>query len=124
MNQAVYLAFLEPGQTILGMDLSHGGHLTHGSPVSHMGRLFNFVRYKTRPTAPSISTLCATRLGLIPAEDRALRLHVVSREYDYAAFRSIADEVGALAMADVSHVAGMIAGGAACPTRSTPASTS
>jgi glycine hydroxymethyltransferase len=49
MNQAVYLAYLKPGDTILGMDLSHGGHLTHGAPVSHMGQLFNFVRYKTRP---------------------------------------------------------------------------
>jgi len=47
MNQAVYLGLLEPGDTILAMDLSHGGHLTHGAPVSHMGRLFNFVRYKT-----------------------------------------------------------------------------
>ena len=49
MNQAVYLAFMKPGDTILGMDLSHGGHLTHGAPVSHMGQLFNFVRYKTEP---------------------------------------------------------------------------
>src|SRR6202007_3484973 len=50
MNQAVYFAFLTPGDTILAMDLSHGGHLTHGAPVSHMGRLFNFVRYKTLPS--------------------------------------------------------------------------
>ena len=49
MNQAVYLAFMKPGDTILGMDLSHGGHLTHGAPVSHMGKIFNFVRYKTNP---------------------------------------------------------------------------
>ncbi|HEY4483049.1 MAG TPA: aminotransferase class I/II-fold pyridoxal phosphate-dependent enzyme, partial [Candidatus Paceibacterota bacterium] len=49
MNQAVYLALLKPGDTIMGMDLSHGGHLTHGSPVSHMGRLFNWIRYKTDP---------------------------------------------------------------------------
>jgi len=49
MNQAVYLALCKPGDTILGMDLSHGGHLTHGAPVSHMGKLFNFVRYKTDP---------------------------------------------------------------------------
>ncbi len=49
MNQAVYLAFLDPGDTILGMDLSHGGHLTHGAPVSHMGRIFDFVRYRTEP---------------------------------------------------------------------------
>ena len=49
MNQAVYFAFLKPGDTVLGMDLSHGGHLTHGHPVSHMGKIFNFVRYKTHP---------------------------------------------------------------------------
>lgn len=49
MNQAAYLALLEPGDTDLAMDLSHGGHLTHGAPVSHMGRLFKFVRYKTKP---------------------------------------------------------------------------
>ena len=49
MNQAVYLAFLEPGDVVMAMDLSHGGHLTHGAPVSHMGRVFNFVRYRTRP---------------------------------------------------------------------------
>src|SRR5690242_10149395 len=51
MNQAVYLAYLKPGDTILGMELTHGGHLTHGAPVSHMGKLFNFVRYKTRVDA-------------------------------------------------------------------------
>ena len=50
MNQAVYLGLLNPGDTILAMDLSHGGHLTHGAPVSHMGRLFNFIRYKTAPS--------------------------------------------------------------------------
>jgi glycine hydroxymethyltransferase len=50
MNQAVYLGLLKPGDTILAMDLSHGGHLTHGAPVSHMGRLFNFIRYKTAPS--------------------------------------------------------------------------
>src|SRR5262252_6272764 len=50
MNQAVYLAYLKPSDTVLGMDLSHGGHLTHGAPVSHMGRLFNFIRYKTDPS--------------------------------------------------------------------------
>jgi glycine hydroxymethyltransferase len=112
MNQASYLAFMQPGDTILGMDLSHGGHLTHGSPVSHMGRLFNFVRYKTRPDG-------AIDFDALRDTARLHRPKIVlcgytsyPREYDYAAFRAIADEVGALAMADVSHVAGMIAGGA------------
>src|SRR5271157_406832 len=112
MNQAAYLAFLQPGETILGMDLSHGGHLTHGSPVSHMGRLFNFVRYKTRPDG-------AIDFDAVRDTARRHRPKIVlcgytsyPREYDYAAFRAIADDVGALAMADVSHVAGMIAGDA------------
>ena len=112
MNQAAYLAFMQPGDTILGMDLSHGGHLTHGSPVSHMGRLFNFVRYKTQPDG-------AIDFDALRDTARKHRPKVVlcgytsyPRDYDYAAFRAIADEVGALAMADVSHVAGMIAGGA------------
>ena len=112
MNQAVYLAFMQPGDTILGMDLSHGGHLTHGSPVSHMGRLFNFVRYKTQPDgAIDFDALRATAREHHP---KIVLCGYTSypRDYDYAPFRAIADEVGALAMADVSHVAGMIAGGA------------
>lgn len=111
MNQAAYLAYLKPGDTILGMDLSHGGHLTHGAPVSHMGQIFHFVRYKTQPD----------RQGAIDFDEvmrvaRETRPKIVlcgytsyPREYDYRAFRAVADEVGALAMADVSHVAGMIA---------------
>jgi glycine hydroxymethyltransferase len=114
MNQAAYLAFLDPGDTILAMELSHGGHLTHGAPVSHMGRIFRFVRYKTAPD----------RGGAIDFDDvrriaRATRPKLVlcgytsyPRDYDYAEFRRIADEVRALAMADVSHVGGLIAGGA------------
>jgi len=112
MNQAAYLAFMQPGDTILGMDLSHGGHLTHGSPVSHMGRLFNFVRYKTqRDGAIDFDALRDTARKHRP---KVVLCGYTSypRDYDYAAFRAIADEVGALAMADVSHVAGMIAGGA------------
>jgi len=114
MNQAVYLAFAEPGDTVLGMDLSHGGHLTHGAPVSHMGRIFRFVRYRTHPDE-------AGRIDF----DELLRLARESRpkivlcgytsyprDLDYAAFRRVADEVGALAMADVSHVGGLIAAGA------------
>ncbi len=113
MNQAVYLAFARPGDTILGMDLSHGGHLTHGAPVSHMGRIFEFVRYRTRPD----------RQGEIDFDEllavaRRERPKIVlcgftsyPRDYDYAAFRRVADEVGALAMADVSHVGGLIAAG-------------
>ncbi|MEQ9144038.1 MAG: serine hydroxymethyltransferase [Parvibaculaceae bacterium] len=112
MNQAVYLGLLDPGDTILAMDLSHGGHLTHGAPVSHMGRIFNFVRYKTAGPAGDIDYqgLAAT------ARETRPRLIVCGhssypREVDYARFQAIADEVGALTLADVSHVGGLIAGG-------------
>jgi glycine hydroxymethyltransferase len=113
MNQAVYMACLAPGDTVLAMDLSHGGHLTHGAPVSCMGRIFNFVRYKTQPPDGHIDYDDVLRLA------RECRPKIVlcghssyPREFDYAAFRRIADDVGALAMADVSHVGGLIAGGA------------
>jgi glycine hydroxymethyltransferase len=111
MNQAVYLAFMKPGDTILGMDLSHGGHLTHGAPVSHMGQIFNFVRYKTRPEQAGCIDFDEVRRLALETRPKIVLCGYTSypREYDYAAFRSIAAEVGALAMADVSHVAGMIA---------------
>lgn len=113
MNQAAYMACLQPGDTILAMDLSHGGHLTHGAPVSCMGRIFNFVRYKTSPPDGRID------YDAVKATARQVRPKIVlcghssyPREFDYAKFRDIADDVGALAMADVSHVGGLIAGGA------------
>ena len=111
MNQAVYLAFMKPGDTILGMDLSHGGHLTHGAPVSHMGRLFNFVRYKTAPDQAGAIDFAELRRVAFETRPKIVLCGYTSypREYDYSAFRAIATEVGALAMADVSHVAGMIA---------------
>jgi glycine hydroxymethyltransferase len=113
MNQAVYLAYLKPGETILGMDLSHGGHLTHGAPISHMGKLFNFVRYKTR----------ADRQGAIDFDElmrvaKKTRPKIVlcgytsyPRDYDYASFKAVADEIGALTMADIAHVGGLVAAG-------------
>ncbi|MDA9411045.1 MULTISPECIES: serine hydroxymethyltransferase [unclassified Bradyrhizobium] len=110
MNQAVYLGLLNPGDTILAMDLSHGGHLTHGAPVSHMGRLFNFMRYKTIPSSGAID------FDELRAIARKVRPKMVlcgyssyPRDLDYAAFKSIADEVGALTMADVSHYGGLVA---------------
>ena len=114
MNKAVYLAFLEPGDTVLAMDLSHGGHLTHGDPVSHMGRLFNFVRYKTRPgEAGRVDFDELMKLARL-SKPRIVLCGTTSspRVDDYAAYRRVAEEVGALAMADVSHVGGLIAGGA------------
>jgi glycine hydroxymethyltransferase len=113
MNQAVYMACLEPGDTILAMDLSHGGHLTHGAPVSCMGKIFNFVRYRTVPPRGDIDYDAVRELARKSQPKIVLCGHSsYPREIDYARFGSIADEVGALAMADVSHVGGLIAGGA------------
>jgi len=113
MNQAVYMACLNPGDTVLAMDLSHGGHLTHGAPVSSMGKIFNFVRYKTTPPDRHID------YDAVLARAREVQPKLVlcghssyPRELDYARFRAIADDVGALTMADVSHLGGLIAGGA------------
>jgi glycine hydroxymethyltransferase len=113
MNQAVYYALLEPGDSILAMDLSHGGHLTHGAPVSHMGKVFRFHRYKSHPTDGHIDLDEVQRIA------EAVRPKLVlcgfssyPRELDYAGFKRIANSVGALTMADVSHIGGLIAGGA------------
>ncbi len=114
MNQAVYFGLLEPGDTILAMDLSHGGHLTHGAPVSHMGRVFRFVRYKTHPDEKG--RIDFDEMAAVARRERP-KLVIAGyssypRDYDYASFKQVADEVGALTMADVSHVGGLIAGGA------------
>ena len=114
-NEAVYNAWLEPGDTVLAMDLSHGGHLTHGAPVTRSATLYNFVRYKMK----DIET------GEIDYEHlRALALEhkpkiiiagfsAYPRELDYGKFAAIGEEVGALLMADLEHIAGLIAGGVA-----------
>ena len=114
MNQAVYMAFLKPGDTVLGMDLSHGGHLTHGAPVSHMGKIYNFVRYKTQPEQQGRIDFEELRRTAIEAKPKIVLCGYSSypRDYDYSRFKEIADEVGALTMADVSHIGGLIAGGA------------
>ncbi|MBM4269666.1 MAG: serine hydroxymethyltransferase [Deltaproteobacteria bacterium] len=112
MNQAAYLGLLEPGDTVLAMDLSHGGHLTHGAPVSHMGKIFRFVRYKTDPADGSIDFGELRRVAR-ETQPRLVLCGYTSypRDYDYAEFRRVADEVGALAMADISHVGGLVAAG-------------
>ncbi|HME85890.1 MAG TPA: serine hydroxymethyltransferase [Roseiarcus sp.] len=111
MNQACYFAFLNPGDTVLAMDLSHGGHLTHGAPVSVMGKVFNFVRYKTAPQQGGAIDFD----GLMDIA-KATRPKIVlcgyssyPRDYDYASFKTVADEVGALTMADISHIGGLVA---------------
>lgn len=113
MNQAVYMAFLKPGDTVLGMDLSHGGHLTHGAPVSHMGKIYNFIRYKTFPEEEGRIDFDELRKTALAAKPKIVLCGYSSypRDYDYTKFKEIADEVGALTMADVSHIGGLIAGG-------------
>lgn len=111
-NMAAYFAFLKPGDTILGMDLSHGGHLTHGSPVNFSGKLFNIVSYGVnRETGridyeevEEIAKKC--RPAMIVAGASAY-----SRIIDFPRFRTIADEVGARLMVDMAHVAGLVAAG-------------
>jgi hypothetical protein len=101
MNQAVYLGFMKPGDPILGMDLSHGGHLTHGAPVSHMGKVFNFVRYKTQPENQGAIDFDEVRRLALESQPKIVLCGYTSypRDYDYAEFKRIADEVGALTMA-------------------------
>ena len=112
MNQAVYLGLLEPGDTVMAMDLSHGGHLTHGAPVSHMGKLFNFVRYVTDPSDGSID-FNQVRKDALASKPKMILCGYTSypRDVDYEAFKDIADEVGALTMTDASHFGGLVAGG-------------
>lgn len=114
MNAAVYLAMLEPGDTVMGMDLSHGGHLTHGAPVSHMGRIFRWVRYKTDPSRKGRVDFDLLRRAALEHRPKMIVCGYSSypRDYDYEPFKGIADEIGALTMADVSHIGGLIAGGA------------
>jgi glycine hydroxymethyltransferase len=111
-NMAAYYALLELGDTILGMDLSHGGHLTHGSPVSFSGKQFKFVSYHLDPETQRIDYDEVARL----AHEHQPRLIVAGasaypRVIDWARFRAIADEVGAMLMADMAHIAGLVAAG-------------
>lgn len=111
-NASVYLACLQPGDTILGFDLSHGGHLTHGSPVSYSGKTYRATFYGVDRDTGRIDmeqvwqTALRERPKLIICGASAY-----SRDWDYAGFRQIADELGALLMADIAHPAGLIAAG-------------
>jgi glycine hydroxymethyltransferase len=113
MNQAVYFGMLQPGDTVLAMDLSHGGHLTHGAPVSHMGRVFNFVRYKSHPDQGG--AIDFDELTAVAKETRPKMVlcgySSYPRDYDYASFKAVADAVEAATMADISHIGGLVAAG-------------
>lgn len=114
-NEAVYSAWLEPGDTVLAMDLSHGGHLTHGAPVTRSARLYNFVRYKMKDT--ETGEIDYDELRELAREHKPKIIlagfSAYPRELDYAKFAEIGNEVGALLMADMAHIAGLIAGGVA-----------
>ena len=112
MNQAVFLALLQPGDTFMGLDLNSGGHLTHGSPVNMSGKWFNVVSYGVRKQ-DQLLDMEAIRAA---AHEHKPRLIVAggtaySRIWDWAEFRKIADEVGAWLMVDMAHIAGLVAGG-------------
>lgn len=110
-NLAVYTALLQPGDTVLGMDLSHGGHLTHGHPVTFMAKVYNFVRYKTG--ADGLIDFANLRQMALEHKPKLILagFSAYSRDLDYAKFKAIADEVGALTMADIAHISGLIAAG-------------
>lgn len=111
-NVATYFALLEPGDTILGMDLSHGGHLTHGHPVTYITKIFNFVRYKMKN--PQTGEIDYDEMRAVALREKPKMIlagfSAYPRELDYAKMKSIAAEVGAFAVADMAHIAGLIAG--------------
>lgn len=113
MNQAVFLALLNPGDTFMGLDLNSGGHLTHGSPVNMSGKWFNPVSYGVNRETEMVD------LDEVAAKAREHKPKIIicggtaySRTWDFPAFRAIADEVGAILLCDMSHISGLVAGGA------------
>ena len=111
-NIATYFALLEPGDTVLGMDLSHGGHLTHGHPVTYVTKIFNFVRYKMKDVETGEIDYDAMREVALREKPKIVLagFSAYPREIDYARMQAIAAEVGAYAVADMAHIAGLIAG--------------
>jgi glycine hydroxymethyltransferase len=111
-NTAAYLALIEPGDIVLGMDLSAGGHLTHGSPVNFSGKTYHFIPYTVDPTTETVDM----QVVRILARKHKPKLIVAgasaySRKLDFKKFREIADEVGAKLMVDMAHIAGLVATG-------------
>lgn len=111
-NMAVYFVYLKPGDTVLGMDLSHGGHLTHGSPVNFSGKFYNFIPYGLDKATGRIDY---DKVADLAKEHKPKMITVgasaYSRNIDFKAFRTIADSVGAYLLADIAHPAGLIAKG-------------
>ncbi len=111
-NMAVYFSVLKPGDTVMGMDLSHGGHLTHGSPANFSGKFYNIVFYGVSRESETIDYDAVERLAV---ESKPKMIVVGASAYpriiDFAAFRRIADKVGAMIMVDMAHIAGLVATG-------------
>ena len=111
-NMAVYFATLKPGDKVLGMDLAHGGHLTHGASVSFSGKLFNFISYGVERDTETINMEEVERIAF---ENRPKMIVAGASAYprviDFAGFRTIADQIGALFMVDMAHIAGLVAAG-------------
>lgn len=115
-NEAVYSAWLEPGDTVLAMDLSHGGHLTHGAPVTRSAKLYNFIRYKMKDPATGEIDYDELRELAVTHQPKIILagFSAYPRELDYAKFADIARDIpNCLLMADMAHIAGLIAGGVA-----------
>lgn len=114
-NEAVYYAWLEPGDTVLAMDLGHGGHLSHGNPMTRSAHIYNFVPYKMKD--PATGEIDYDELRALALEHKPKIIlagfSAYPRELDYAKFAEIGNEVGALLMADMAHIAGLIVGGVA-----------
>ncbi len=114
-NEAVYYAWCEPGDTILAMDLAHGGHLTHGAPVTRSAREYNFIRYGIKNIATGEIDYEEIRQLALKHKPKIILagFSAYPRELDYGKFAEIGNEVGAMLMADMSHIAGLIVGGVA-----------
>lgn len=114
-NEAVYYAWLQPGDTVLAMDLAHGGHLTHGAPVTRSANIYNFIRYGIKDVETGEIDYDELRRLALEHKPKIIiaGFSAYPRELDYAKFAEIGNEVGALLMADMAHIAGLIAGGVA-----------
>lgn len=111
-NMAVYFAMLEPGDTVLGMNLAHGGHLTHGSPVNFSGRFYNFIPYGVNEKTGTIDYDEVEKLAIEHKPKLILAgASAYPRIIDFKRFKEIADKVGALFMVDMAHIAGLVAAG-------------
>ncbi|KRN84962.1 MAG: serine hydroxymethyltransferase [Carnobacterium sp.] len=112
-NMAAFNALIEPGDTVLGMDLTHGGHLTHGSPVNFSGKTYNFIAYGVDPTTEKIDYDEVRRIAIEGQPKLIIAgASAYSRAIDFAKFKEIADEVGAYFLVDMAHIAGLVAAGA------------